>query len=142
LSLTVSNVLRAVESYILDTNGAVGSTVTIRIVYSEALDQGAVIEESFTVLKTTCNAEVVEFELGAENLLLRKFPKEVYFRHNCRWKFKSTECGYAGATTTCNRTMGACIDLDGGSNISRFGGFPGIPGGEFDDDTTEATIAE
>jgi phage-related protein len=45
----------------------------------------------------------------------------------CSSKFKGTECGYAGSTSSCNKTASACQGMAGGSNYQRFGGFPAIP---------------
>lgn len=39
-------------------------------------------------------------------------------------KWVATECGYAGAETTCNKTFQRCREL---LNQQRFGGFPSIP---------------
>jgi lambda family phage minor tail protein L len=39
-------------------------------------------------------------------------------------KWQATECGYAGAETTCNKTFQRCREL---ANQRRFGGFPSIP---------------
>ncbi len=44
-------------------------------------------------------------------------------RDRCTYRaFKGSECGYAGATATCDRTPAACAGMAGGSNIARFGG--------------------
>ena len=44
---------------------------------------------------------------------------------SCRWKvFKGTECAYAGAATTCDRSDQRCVDL---GNQANFGGFRWIP---------------
>jgi len=143
LRARVPNVLRAVEGHINDADGAVGSTVIVRVIYSEDLSLDAVIEETFTVSKTVCTAQWADFELAPENIWVRQFPRDVYDRQICRWKaFKGTECGYGGATATCNRTLDACINMAGGSNVARFGGFPAIPGVGFDPDKTAVSEAE
>lgn len=140
--IRVSNVLRAVQRYIESLDGMGDAEVILRVVYSLELDEAAVIEEIFSVGKIACTAEWVSIELLPENLWARRCPRFTYARQNCRWTFKSAECGYAGATTSCNKTLAACAALAGGSNVARFGGFPSIPGVGFDENGTAESVAD
>mgnify|MGYP000919822370 FL=1 len=142
VQIRVSNVLRAVQSYIELLDGMGDAEVILRVVYSEELDEAAAIEERFSVGKITCTAEWVTIELRPENLWAKRCPRYNYGRQNCRWKFKSSECGYSGTTATCNKTLAACAAMDGGSNIARFGGFPAIPGVGFDENGTAESVAD
>lgn len=140
VQVRVSNYLRAVEGYILDADGAVGSTVILRVVYSEELALDAVIEETFVVTHTACAHDWCTFELGPENLWRLPFPRERFDRQVCRYEeFKGTSCGYSGAATSCARTLDACIAL---SNQGRYGAFPAIPGTGFTPDETEISTAD
>jgi phage-related protein len=47
------------------------------------------------------------------------FPRRPYAL-TCPWVFKGSQCGYAGATATCDRTRTACVALGKWAN---FGGF-------------------
>lgn len=142
VTIRVSNVLRAVQRHIEALDGMGAAEVILRVVYSEELDEAAVIEETFSVGKISCTAEWVSIELQPENLWVRRCPRYTYSRQNCRWQFKSTECGYSGATATCNKTLAACAAMTGGSNTERFGGFPGIPGVGFDENGTAESVAD
>ncbi len=42
----------------------------------------------------------------------------------CNYRFKDANCGYAGADTTCTKTLAACTAK---SNEGRYGGFPTMP---------------
>jgi phage-related protein len=147
LAIRVSNVGRVVQQYVEEADGASGSIVILRIVYSENLELDAVLEEIFEVKSTCCTEELVDdsvmmwviFELGTENLFARRFPQDVYARQTCRRDFKSAKCGYSGIETLCDKTLGRCIEL---GNQARFGNCPGIPGEGFDLDATAISTAE
>lgn len=142
VAIRVSNVLRAVQRYIESLDGMGGAEVILRVVYSGELDEAAVIEETFSVGRITCTAEWVSIELQPENFWSRRCPRYTYTRQNCRWTFKGAECGYAGASSSCNKTLAACAAMTGGSNTARFGGFPSIPGVGFDENGTRESVAD
>lgn len=147
LAIRVSNVSRIVQQYVEEADGASGSIVILRIVYSENLELDAVLDEMFEVKSTRCIEEIVDdnvmmwvvFELGTESLFARCFPQDVFGRQTCRRDFKSVECGYSGAESSCNKTLARCIEL---GNQARFGNCPGIPGEGFDLDATSVSTAE
>lgn len=142
VAIRVSNVMRAVQKHIEALDGMGGASVVLRVVYSNELASGAVIEETFSVGSVSCTSEWVSIELQPENFWSQRCPRYTYTRQNCRWNFKSDECGYSGATATCNKTMMACAAMSGGSNIGRFGGFPAIPGVGFDEYGTAESVAD
>lgn len=127
IRFSVSNVGGIVQSF-LDTNsGCRGATVRLMLVHSELLDLTTPeVTLDFEVLSAAADALWGTFELGAQSPIGRRFPRARLLKNFCRWKFKGTECGYAGATATCNKTLAACRAMNGGSNAARFGGFPGI----------------
>lgn len=131
LSLTVSNILRFLSGALNEANGACGSTVIIRVINASSASDSTdcLIEEVFTVESSYVDDENVVFELGPDNFWGFPFPKNCYHRSGCMHQFKGTNCAYAGAGTTCNRTLGACIDF---SNEDRYGAFPAIPGSAID----------
>jgi len=148
LAIRVGNSNRAVQTLVEAEDGASGWIVILRVLYSGDLASGvAVLTETRTVKNVRCTEELVEnavqmwvvFTLGAESLLARRFPRHTYDRQTCMWDFKSTECGYAGAETACNRTLTRCEAL---ANQDRFLSFPGIPGEGFDPDNTKISTAE
>ena len=125
-AIRISNVSRVMQSYFEASGGAIGSQVTIRVVHSDHLDLTTPeLEEVFEVTESKADAMWVTLTLGIPNPMMMRFPRSRFFKANCRWKFKSTECGYTGTETTCARTLTACIARD---NVARFGGFPNLPG--------------
>lgn len=129
----VGNVSRAMEQYLQDydsyckTNGFSPISCDIYVVNSKNLGSATPeVQHTFDLKQTGTNAEWASFTFGANNIWNRRAPLNRIMRNQCRWIFKSTECGYAGATTTCNKTLSACRAMTGGSNSVRFGGFPGV----------------
>ena len=126
LTLRLSNVDRVAGGYLEAEDGAIGTIATIRIIHFDHLDlTDAEIEAEYEIVKAKADAHWVTITLGLVNPMLQRFPKHRYLANYCRWVFKSTECGYTGSETTCDRTLSDCEDRD---NTKRFGGFIGIPG--------------
>lgn len=131
VQIKVSNVGRVVQGWIeaATTDNLIGDTVNYYLVHSDNLDKGAAITMNFIIIEIECNEEWAVFTLGMENFFFRRFPLNIYRRNLCRYKvFKGTECLYAGADLTCDRTFKQCL---GFGHQLRFGGQPGIPGGQF-----------
>lgn len=127
--LKVSNVTRAMQGYIENANGGVGSVVILRIVHSQHLDlTEPEIEEEFVCLNTKCDNQWIDFELGIGEVIQKRFPPKRYLKNFCPFKFKGIECGLSSLVvgTTCDRTLSMCRDY---GNSTRFGGFPAIPQG-------------
>ena len=131
LEIRVDNVERTVQSFIESaTDGLVGDTVVYRLIHSDNLSLAAAITASFTILSIECTEQWCTFTLGLENFFLKRYPLHTYSRNFCRYEvFKGSECLYAGADLVCDRKFTTCI---GFGHEARFGGQPGIPGGQFD----------
>lgn len=128
-AIKVSNVTRALVPYIEESDGGKGTIVTLRVVHSDHLDLTTPeLEEVFTVIKTSIDERWVTFTMGAENPMLMRSPKDRYLKDHCRFKFKSTICGYTGTASACDKTFRRCRAL---GNSTRYGGFPGIDGGVY-----------
>ena len=127
LQLSVSNVSRAIQSYIEAYDGGVDATVIIRVVHADNLvgteTATTLIRLDYTVTSCTANPKAVVFSLGASSPWQRRIPQGRARKNFCRFKFKSTECGYSGAETVCDKSITRCRVL---ANSSRFGGFPGV----------------
>jgi phage-related protein len=78
------------------------------------------------LIQPRTNATWATFTLGADNPFSRRFPVHRILKQHCRHIFKDANCGYAGATATCDKTITACTGMTGGSNLARFGGFLGV----------------
>lgn len=127
ITLRVANVTRVLQGYLEQLNGAIGSSVTLRIVNAAYLAENyADLEMTFEVLSASCNAQWVSFTLGAPSPLQRRFPMHRFIAGYCNWQFKSAECAYSGADAECRRNLSAC---QAKGNSRRFGGFPGLSGG-------------
>ncbi len=129
LQLRVSNVTRAMQGYIEEIEGGVGSTVLVRVLNAGHLAENySELEMTFDVMSAVSEGQWVTFTLGAPNLLRASFPADRYLATHCRFirHFKGAECGYAGASEICIGTLDYCRQL---GNSKRFGGFPGLAGG-------------
>lgn len=109
--------------------GFSGGTVVIRGGY--ATQAGAVTDTglslTFTVLSTarTGDRGMVMLSLGLDDVLTRRFPPDRYLAPVCRHRFKDGLCKYAGAVSTCDRSITRCRELN---NSSNYGGSPGVSG--------------
>lgn len=125
VKITVSNVSRLIQSY-LETYDLRGKKVYITMVWANQLaDASAYLRDTYYIDSYSADEERVEFALSSKyDVLELELPARKYMRGYCSWKFKSTECAYAGEETTCNKTLQRCKAL---SNELRFGGFPSVP---------------
>lgn len=128
LTLTCGNVSRLLQSY-LEQYDLRGCAVNIQVVFIDTLSDGsAYLKDVFYIDSYVADAMNVVFTLdSAFNVNDLQLPGRKFMNNFCGWIFKGTECGYSGATASCDRTASACQSMAGGSNYSRFGGFPGIP---------------
>lgn len=125
LALSVSNITKAIYSYVENAAGLVGSEVSLMIVNSALLNEDYTeLTLNYTIVSTTIDSQLVNFNLGAPNPINRRFPQDKYNSRYCNWEFKSVECNYtAGVFATCNRTKEDCEER---GNLLNFGGYPGL----------------
>lgn len=126
VNVRMANVSRLIQSY-LETYDWRGKKVIITAVFLDALDDADnALTHTFYIDNYTADEKDVNIVLTTKfDVLDVQLPLGSYNRNHCRWKFKSTECGYVGSETVCNKTKQDCRDNK--SNITRFGGFPSIP---------------
>ena len=142
--ITVANVSREIEYEIEHNNGLRGCRVTIKKVFEKFLDLTYTVEEDGTITPSakvladpsayigdeflidayTSNDQVIVFDLLPVCDFVAKTPRRRYTSNTCSFRYKSAECGYAGALPTCQKTLQDCRTHN---NSMRFGGFPGIP---------------
>lgn len=124
--VTAANPNRIFETYLEDYDGLKGSQINIKYVWANQLDDAdAYIQDTFYVEQANATEEAVSLTLTTKFDLNRiQLPRRRFHRNYCQWKFKSTQCGYSGAETECNKTFQRCKALN---NESRYGGFPAIP---------------
>lgn len=127
LSLRVANPARAFTPYLEEYEGLVGCSLVLSLVHADNLgsDYTDLILNWEIMATTVPDEEWIEFTLGAESPIRRRFPLYVITPLSCNWLFKGVECAYAGVATTCDRTLDNCRTLN---NSGRFGGRPGVLG--------------
>jgi len=124
VNISFGNVDQSFVHYLEQHDGLRTCKVTIRTVYADLLaDSTAFTDDIFYISSAVMSQTSAIFVLKSKmDLLSIELPLRRFYREVCQWKFKSTECGYAGAETDCNHTSTRCKAL---SNLARFGGFPG-----------------
>lgn len=128
LRITAGNVSRLIQAY-LELYELRGKKVIVQVVFADQLATAtAYIKDVFYIDNYSSDELNVTFNLTSKfDIQSVNIPTRMYMRNYCNWKFKGTECGYAGATATCNKTATACKAMAGGSNYQRFGAFPSVP---------------
>ena len=122
--LRISNITMALQAYLEDEQGCVGSSVVMRFINAGYLSENFVdLETRLEVMASESDAEWITFMLGMPNPMNKRFPQYRYISDHCAWKFKSAECAYTGSAVDCKRSLAACRQL---SNQKRFGGKIGM----------------
>lgn len=109
-------------------DGFRGLTVTLSIAQVKDEDDNFIhvfppeIAVDYTVRYTATDRTNFTFSLSTNAPFGRQYPQRRMFKTQCRWVFKSPECGYRGSASSCAHTIAACQSL---SNITRIGCFPG-----------------
>lgn len=112
-------------------NGLRGETVTIRYIRSDNATANAAITEEYVIADHAGAPQSMnEWTLITEEAVFQGFPRRTYHQMRCDYVYKSTEtCQNTSSHTTCGRTLPDCVAR---GNEINFGGFPGIPGEEFE----------
>jgi len=127
LTVTASNVSGVLYNMIAPYEGGVDAKITIRVVHSAHLDEGAYIEETYSVTKVVYNAREIAFSLGMDVVLGKRVPERRYLKDHCPFKYGDLNCGVSAGKIaeypTCNKTFANCLER---TNQHRYGGFPTI----------------
>lgn len=137
ITLRVSNHNLVLSGYLEDYGGAVGATVTLRVVNMANLAGEPDLDIAYQALAASAPDGWATFVLGAKNLLRRKFPPFPTLDGHCPLLFNSPAvraaldvrgelCGYQGADVTCDHTLNGANGCAVKNNQQRFGGAPGI----------------
>ena len=125
--LKVSNVTLFLEQYLQNPLLWKGADIKINLGNSKYLDDyTSELELSYKVVNVSSDPQWVTFTLGGPNYMLQAYPPHKYMANHCRFTFRSTECGYSGLDTTCEKTIEACREKN---NVTRFGAFVGLRSG-------------
>lgn len=129
-SLKVANVNNVIGQYVREyetwvkLNGFEAITCTLYVVNTNDLENTTPVYSHNLVLnKSNITMDQVVFTITARDLYRVRTPQYRMFPNSCRFKFKSTQCGYGGSETTCNKSLANCRTYN---NSNRFGGFPSI----------------
>jgi len=125
-NLVFANPMRIFQSYLEEYNGTAGGTVTIYVLHADNLASGSadiMIQQKYKMGSATAKNDEIIIELTTENPWRKRCPLNRIRKNTCRWRFKSIQCGYVGAETTCDKTLDRCAELVNGSS---YGGFPGV----------------
>lgn len=125
VKIRVSNVSREIQQY-LESYDLRGKKVSIKQVFANLLaDTTCYLEDIYYLDSYSADASAAEFVCTSKfDVMQLQLPARKFWRNYCQWKFKGTECAYAGGETSCNKTFARCEELN---NKARFGGFPSIP---------------
>lgn len=89
---------------------------------SEDYSAEKILSSMFVVNKVGTDGTSFKFEISSDAPFEWQFPPRRMYKAKCQWTFRSDECGYAGADTTCGKTVNDCIAK---GNIRRIGCFAG-----------------
>ncbi len=106
--------------------GGVDSAVKIYLVHTGNLNETNVPVWTLKITGAGLVNDWWNFTLGAPSPYDRMFPVDRIRKTVCRHKFRSTNCGYSGGETWCDKTLTRCRVLN---NSDAFGGFPGVGSG-------------
>lgn len=114
---------RYLEDYVVIGNKATISQFFVDV--ETGLLINSPISTTFKIAGAKANKGQVDFDLSIGfDFLKSTIPNRKVYGRYCRWKtFKGSECKYAGADTTCEKTFDDCRAK---GNIVNFGGFPAV----------------
>lgn len=126
VTLSLNDYTGAVQARMEEYGGGVGFKVTMYVINSGALDQGAEIAEYFDVTGASAKEYVCSFQLGADNEVMKTFPRRRQTKDFCQFRYKSKQCGYTGSMPSCDLTLQGPNGCAAHNNTIRFGAFPGM----------------
>lgn len=125
--LSITDYTQAVQARMEQYGGGVGFNVTMMLINSAALGDPPDVVEFFQVLAASAAEYRVEFGLGAENEILKTFPRRMQRRDICGWRYKDPDtCRYSGPMASCDLSLTGTNGCRAHSNSPNFGGFAGL----------------
>jgi len=130
IKVTAHDHTRFLQTRLQQYFGAVGFVVHISFALTDdglpTASLNADLVEEYKIIMSSANDFMVSLELGADSPLNVLIPKRVQSQDRCSYRYKSIECGYVGAETSCDFTLDGANGCAFHSNSPRFGGYPGI----------------
>lgn len=94
VTLSVRDYTKALQARMQAYGGGIGFAVQVIVVNAGNLTQKPEISENFQVIGAQAQDYDAQFTLGAENALMRIFPRRKQTKDFCQWRYKSPDCGY------------------------------------------------
>ena len=124
VTIQLDNTSKAMSSYLVNYNFP-GCTLTISRVFGDLLSSASYSMIVFSGIMGAPYANEQALIVTATSPLMRTEQQGGRLYQNlCAWEFKSTECAYAGGSSSCDKTAKQCQNY---GNIANFGGFNYIP---------------
>lgn len=119
-----------IQEYLEKSKGGKGTTVTVRIVHTEHLDENEpYIEETYAAKSIKTNDEWITIDLGADIILFSRYPYDTYQKDWCWLKYGGIRCGVSSTALatfpTCPHTLPGCRER---GNSKRYPGVVSMPG--------------
>lgn len=116
-------VRQAIDAY----QGGTDFPVTFTVVNSARLTAAPEVQETFLVQAATTTGEwTVNFTLGMDGALSKKFPRRAQYPDRCGHIYKDGRCAYAGPLATCDYSLFGTNGCIVHANAANFGGYPGL----------------
>lgn len=126
--IIIYDLAQIIQAYLQTYGGTLDWPCRIKVINVNDPSANIEIEQDFQIITASCEDGnyTVTFTLGAENPLTLSFPYRKAFRNRCYWTYKSAQCAYSGATTSCDYTLDGANGCRFHNNVANFGGFPGL----------------
>jgi phage-related protein len=127
VDLTVKDLTGAVQARMEEYGGGVGFNVTMYVLNAGALDEEPEVVEFFQVTGSSAADYHCHFRLGAENEVMKTFPRRRQTKDFCQWRYKDpVTCRYTGGLATCDLTLQGANGCAAHNNTINFGAYPGL----------------
>ena len=80
IKLSVKDITRAIQQRMQAYSGGVGSSVRLSIHNADYLDGSPDVSEEFDIISASASDYNVTFTLGVQNMLMNRFPPNIYLR--------------------------------------------------------------
>ena len=112
--VAVSNVDRTMSAYV-ETQELRGAPVRVLIVNSLNLADPSALaaDEEYQIGEIVITQDWVTFRLGHQRFLQQRFPNGRFLRDNCRWIYKTTECGFIDGVTGPGTISSSSVTITG-----------------------------
>lgn len=127
LRLTISNANRELLGLVDSYDGLENVEVTLMCVNLETLDEPPYVQQRARITSVSATNDSIVFELGRTDISRSRLPANRCQRSSCSFVYKGARCGYTGVLTSCDKSPFGPNGCEAHSNLSRYGGFLGIP---------------